>query len=61
MIDEDQKMKDINGDEVVLSPYIRTKLKSTSKFPLPDCTPCLLARSKKKSTVTKKQNIVPEK
>ena len=44
-----------------LNPVIFPKLKSTSKCPVPACTSCLLARSKKISIVTKKQNIVPEK
>ena len=54
-------MEDPNGNKVVLPPVIFPKLKSTSKCPVPVCNSCLLARSKKRSTGTKKQTIVPEK
>ena len=44
---KEQKMEYPNGNKVVLHPVICPKLKSNSKFPVPECTPCLLARSKK--------------
>ena len=54
-------MEDLNRKKFVLPTVIRLKLKSTSNHPVPACTSCLLARSKKISTGTKKQTIVPKK
>ena len=50
-----------NGNEFVLPSVIHPELKYTSKFTVPACNSCLLARSKKMSIGTKKQTIVSEK
>ena len=54
-------MDEPNGNKVFLPPIIWPKLKSTSKWPVYDCTSWLLERSNKRSTGTKKQTILPEK
>ena len=54
-------MEEPNENEVVLPPFICPGLKSTSKYPVPACTTCLLSQSNKISTGTKKQTIIPEK
>ena len=54
-------MDDLNRNKFFLPPVICPKLKSTLKFHVSVCTSILLARSKTRSTGTKKQTIIPEK
>ena len=58
---KEQKIDEPNGNKFVVPPFICPKMKSSPKWPVPTCTSCLLACSKKRLIETKKQTIVPEK